>query len=53
METKKTIAKNVRIAKGRANYDAACKRLLSERTILAGIMKTIWKNIEHTDFVDY
>lgn len=34
-----TIAKNIRIADDKASYDAACKRLLSEKIILAWIMK--------------
>lgn len=39
MNTERTIAKNIRIADHKANYDAACKRLLSEKIILAWIMK--------------
>ncbi len=34
-----TIAKNIRVADEKASYDAACKRLLSEKIILAWIMK--------------
>ena len=34
-----TIAKNIRMADEKASYDAACKRLLSEKIILAWIMK--------------
>lgn len=37
--SEKTIAKNIRVAVDKANYDAACKRLLSEKIILAWIMK--------------
>lgn len=40
MNTDTTIAKNIRVADERANYDAACKRLLSEKIILAWIMKS-------------
>lgn len=38
-----TFAKNVTDEK--TSYDAACKRLLSERIILAWIWKIAWKNI--------
>ena len=34
-----TIAKNIRVADEKASYDTACKRLLSEKIILAWIMK--------------
>lgn len=34
-----TISKNIRIAKDKAEYDASCRRLLSEKYILAWIMK--------------
>ncbi|MCI9621108.1 MAG: hypothetical protein HFG85_14380, partial [Dorea sp.] len=39
MNTDTTIAKNIRVADEKASYDAACKRLLSEKIILAWIMK--------------
>lgn len=39
MNTETTIAKNIRTADDKANYDAACKRLLSEKLILAWMMK--------------
>ena len=39
METETTVAKKIRILDDKAQYDAACKRLLSERIILAWIMK--------------
>ena len=38
MNTDTTIAKNIRVADEKASYDAACKRLLSEKIILAWIM---------------
>ncbi len=38
MKTETTIAKDIRIAADKARYDAACKRLLSEKIILAWIM---------------
>lgn len=40
MQTETTISKNIRIADKNAQYDAACKRLLSEKMILAWIMKS-------------
>lgn len=40
MNTDTTIAKNIRITDENASYDAACKRLLSEKIILAWIMKS-------------
>lgn len=44
MDTETTISKNIRIAGDKAKYDAACKRLLSERIILAWIMKScLWE----------
>lgn len=39
MNIKTTIAKNICAADDKAKYDAACKRLLSEKIILAWIMK--------------
>ena len=40
MEIETTIAQDVRITEDKAKYDAACKRLLSEKVILAWIMKS-------------
>ena len=40
METETTIAQSIRATDTRARYDAACKRLLSEKIILAWIMKS-------------
>ena len=37
MNTDTTIAKNIRVADKKASYDAACKRLLSEKIILAWV----------------
>lgn len=34
-----TVAKNIRVAEEKARYDAACRKLLSEKSILAWIMK--------------
>lgn len=39
MNTETTIAKNIRAADDKAKLDASCKRLLSEKMILAWIMK--------------
>lgn len=39
MEIPNTISKSIHIAGTDADYDAACKRLLSEKVILAWIMK--------------
>ncbi len=40
MSTDTIIAKDIRVADDKAKYDAACKRLLSEKIILAWIMKS-------------
>ena len=47
MET--TIAKNIRIADDKAKYDSACKRLLSEKIILAWIMKNCLEEYSNYD----
>ena len=39
MKVDTTIAKSIYIVDDKARYDAACKRLLSEKIILAWIMK--------------
>ena len=39
MNTGTTITKNIRVTDEKASYDAACKRLLSEKIIFAWIMK--------------
>lgn len=39
MELETTLSQKIRIAKDNSDYDAACKRLLSEKVILAWIMK--------------
>ncbi len=39
MNIRMAIAKNIRVADEKAGYDAACKRLLSEKIILVWIMK--------------
>lgn len=40
MNTDTTIAEDIRVTDEKASYDAACKRLLSEKIILAWIMKS-------------
>ncbi len=47
MET--TVAKNLRIADDGAKYDAACKKLLSEKIILAWIMKNCLEEYKEFD----
>lgn len=49
METAATIAKNIRAADAKAGYDAACKRLLSEKIILAWIMKYCLEEYQDCD----
>ena len=44
-----TIAKNIRVADEKAGYDAACKRLLSEKIILAWIMKSCLEEYRDCD----
>ena len=44
-----TIAKNIRVADEKASYDAACKRLLSEKIILAWIMKNCLEEYRDCD----
>ena len=50
MET--TISKSIRSADDRANYDAACKRLLSEKMILAWILKDCVEEFRDCDVKD-
>lgn len=49
MHTETTLAKNIRIADDKAKYDAACKRLLSEKMILAWIMKSCLQEYRDCD----
>ena len=49
MNTNTTIAKNIRVADEKASYDAACKRLLSEKIILAWIMKNCLEEYQDCD----
>ena len=49
MELDTTLASNIRIARDKAAYDAACKRLLSEKVILAWILKRCVKEFQGCD----
>ena len=49
MNTDTTIAKNIRVTHEKASYDAACKRLLSEKIILAWIMKNCVEEYKNCD----
>ena len=49
MHTDTTIAKNIRVIDEKASYDAACKRLLSEKIILAWIMKNCLEEYRDCD----
>ena len=48
MEAENTLAKNITAAWDKAAYDAACKRLLANKTILAWVMKSCLE--EYRDF---
>ena len=52
MEFETTISKSIRTADDRANYDAACKRLLSEKIILAWIVKSCVEEFRDCDVKD-
>lgn len=49
MNADTTIAKNIRVTDEKAGYDAACKRLLSEKIILAWIMKNCLEEYQNCD----
>ena len=49
MNINTTIAKNICVADEKAGYDAACKRLLSEKIILAWIMKNCLEEYRNCD----
>ena len=40
MEVETTLAQEIRTKEGKEKYDAACKRLLSQKIILAWILKS-------------
>lgn len=47
MKAETTLTKNITAVKDKAAYDAACKRLLANKAILAWIMKSCLE--EYTD----
>lgn len=49
MEEETTMAQGLRAADDSARYDAACKRVLSEKAILARIMKACLAEYQHCD----
>ena len=49
METDNTLAISITAARNKADYDAVCKRLLSEKIILAWILKRCLKEFEAYD----
>ena len=51
MVVENTLAKNITAAGDKAAYDAACKRLLANKVILAWIMKSCLE--EYRDFIMY
>ena len=52
MDTETTIAQGLRITDDSAGYDAACKRILSEKVILARIMKSCLEEYKDCDVND-
>ncbi|MCD8220738.1 MAG: Rpn family recombination-promoting nuclease/putative transposase [Clostridiales bacterium] len=52
MEIETTLTKDIRIAAEKAGYDAACKKLLSEKIILAWIMKDCMSEFRNVDVKD-
>lgn len=49
MEINTTLSASIGVAREKANYDAACKRLLSEKIILAWILKCCVKEFQDYD----
>ena len=49
MEIKSSLASGIEITKYKSDYDAACKRLLSEKIILAWIMKSCLEEFRDID----
>ena len=49
MEIETTLAQSIRITDGESKYDEACKRLLSEKPILARIMKSCLEEFRDYD----
>ena len=52
MDIETTLAQSIRTSDEKAKYDAACKRLLSEKIILAWIMKTCLAEYQDCDVKD-
>ena len=52
MEINTPIAEDIHATDQRAQYDAACKRLLSQKVILAWIMKSCLKEYQDCDIKD-
>ena len=46
------LAKNISSAGDKASYDAACKRLLANRVVLAWIMKSCLEEYRNCDIQD-
>ena len=49
MEIKTSLASGIEVTKDKTDYDAACKRLLSEKIILAWIMKSCLEDFRDID----
>ena len=49
VETDNTLSISITAARNKADYDAVCKRLLSEKIILAWILKRCLKEFEAYD----
>ena len=52
METETTIAQGLHTTDDSSGYDAACKRVLSEKAILARIMKSCLEEYKECDVND-
>ena len=46
MKTENTLARNLDFAADKASYDAACKRLLANKEILAWIMNAVLRTLQ-------
>lgn len=49
MVVENTLAKNIAVADDQVAYDAACKRLLAKKVILAWIMKSCLEEYRNFD----
>ncbi len=52
MDSETTVARGLHITDDSTGYDAACKRVLSEKAILARIMKSCLEEYKECDFND-